>query len=47
MPSTAFQLSLSCFLTASTVLIFSHQSTNDSNSSVYRLPGSAHGTSKV
>lgn len=47
MPSTTFQLSLSCFLTASTVLIFSHESTNDLNSRVYRLPGPAHGTGRV
>lgn len=47
MPSTAFQLGLSCFLTASTVLIFSHERTNDSNRSVYRLPGPAQGTGNV
>lgn len=39
MLSLALQLSFSCFLTASTVLIFNHEMTNDSNSSVYRLPG--------
>lgn len=43
----AFPLSLSCFLMASTVLIFSHEITNDSNSSVYRLPGPAQGTGRV
>ncbi len=47
MPSTAFQLGLSCFLSASTVLIFSHERTNDSNRSVYRLPGPAQGTGNV